>query len=69
MDKDSMNTESTEYSKSGSDAQSAHSPSAFDPNNTSPEGQMEADQIVSAVSSISVESKGFLSVVSRSRQV
>lgn len=36
-DKDSLNPQSTEYSKSGSDDQAAHSDAAFNPNKTSPE--------------------------------
>jgi len=40
--RDEMNTESTEYSKSGSDAQSAaQQEAAFEKGNTSPEGEME----------------------------
>lgn len=36
-DKDSINTTSNEYSKSGSDDAAAHTDAAFDPNQTSPE--------------------------------
>lgn len=37
QDKDSLKPVSTEYSKSGSDDEAAHSDAAFDPNKTSPE--------------------------------
>ena len=37
QDKDSIQTTSTEYSKSGSDDAVAHTDAAFDPNETSPE--------------------------------
>lgn len=36
-DKDSINTSSNEYSKSGSDDAAAHTDAAFDPSQTSPE--------------------------------
>lgn len=36
-DKDSINTTSNEYSKSGSDDEAAHTDAAFNPNQTSPE--------------------------------
>jgi hypothetical protein len=36
-DKDSMKITSNEYSKSGSDAEAAHTDAAFDPSQTSPE--------------------------------
>lgn len=36
-DKDSMDTSPTEYSKSGSDSEAAHTDAAFNPNKTSPE--------------------------------
>ncbi|KAF1925993.1 uncharacterized protein M421DRAFT_7494 [Didymella exigua CBS 183.55] len=36
-DKDSINTSSNEYSKSGSDDAAAHTDAAFNPNQTSPE--------------------------------
>lgn len=39
LDKDAMNTSSNEYSKSAGDAEVAHTDAAFDPGNTSPEGQ------------------------------
>jgi len=39
QDKDSINTNPTEYSKSGGDPSSAQMDTAFDPNTTSPEGQ------------------------------
>ena len=40
MDKDAMNTSSNEYSKTGEgDAGAAHTSKAFDPGDTSPEGQ------------------------------
>ncbi len=43
QDKDSINTEATEYSKSGSDDQSARNQdAAFDPDVTSPEGEKDA---------------------------
>jgi len=39
QEKDSINTSSNEYSKSGSDGDAASSGAAFDPGNTSPEGE------------------------------
>lgn len=39
QDKDSMDTNPTEYSKSGGDPMTAQTDTAFDGNNTSPEGQ------------------------------
>ena len=39
QDKDSMNVEPNEYSKTGSDSQAAHKQDAFDPNTTRPEEQ------------------------------
>jgi hypothetical protein len=42
QDKDSINTEATEYTKSGTDdGAAAQEEAAFDPNNTSPEGEMK----------------------------
>lgn len=41
MDREKMNTESNEYSKSGSDAKSAQEDAAFDPSTTSPESQKQ----------------------------
>lgn len=37
QDKDSLDPQSTEYAKSGSDDSAAHSQAAFDPNQTKPE--------------------------------
>lgn len=46
MDKDSINTTSTEYSKSGGgDAGAAQTDHAFDPSSTSPEGQTSSEQV------------------------
>ncbi|KAB8346367.1 hypothetical protein FH972_023409 [Carpinus fangiana] len=43
MDKDALNPESNEFSKTGGgDQAAAHEPEAFDPNNTTPEGQEAA---------------------------
>jgi len=39
MDKDSINTRTTEYSKTGGDDAVAHESEAFDPSQTTPEGQ------------------------------
>jgi hypothetical protein len=55
MDKDKMNTGSTEYAKTGSDAQTAHSDQAFDPDTTRPETEkskegQEVDQKTGGVS-------------------
>ena len=47
QDKDSINTESTEYSKTGGDQQSAHSKAAFDPNTTDPDQQVNEAEGVS----------------------
>ena len=50
-DKDSINRESTEYSKSGTDDEAAAmNDAAFDPSKTSPEEQMETAGKESAVS-------------------
>lgn len=38
-DRESVNAEPAEYAKSGSDAQAAHSDTAFDPNETRPEAE------------------------------
>ena len=43
--KDSLNPRSTEYSKSGSDNEAAQTEEAFDPSNTSPEGQASAQEM------------------------
>lgn len=45
QDKDSINTDSNEYSKSGGDKAAAHSDTAFDPNETRPE-QEEVSRII-----------------------
>lgn len=42
MDRSTLRPERTEYSKSGTDNEVAGHPSAYDPSNTSPEGQTEA---------------------------
>ncbi|KAL2012364.1 hypothetical protein VTN00DRAFT_5082 [Thermoascus crustaceus] len=42
MDRSTLRPERTEYSKSGTDDEVAGHPSAYDPSNTSPEGQTEA---------------------------
>lgn len=44
QDKDSMNTEPNEYSKSGSDSQAAHTSAAFDPSKTTPEESEAASE-------------------------
>lgn len=44
MDKDSMNTTSTEYSKSGGDQQASQDGTAFDPSKTSPESQLGQEE-------------------------
>ncbi|PVH98888.1 hypothetical protein DM02DRAFT_615468 [Periconia macrospinosa] len=41
QDKDSLDPQSNEYSKSGSDQAAASSSAAFDPNTTSPEGEQQ----------------------------
>ena len=46
LDKDSINTTSTEYSKTGAgDSGAAHTDKAFDPQDTSPGGQHEASRV------------------------
>ena len=41
QDKHSINTETTEYSKSGTDNSATHDNVAFDPKKTSPEGEKD----------------------------
>lgn len=41
-DRESINTESSEHTKSGTDAAAAQSEEAYDPNKTSPEAEVES---------------------------
>ncbi|KAI9673048.1 MAG: hypothetical protein M1817_003212 [Caeruleum heppii] len=59
QDKDSINTEATEYSKSGTDDQAAHEDqAAFDPNQTAPETEKQTADQESGVSQRQSASKG-----------
>lgn len=60
MDKDSLKPEASEYSKSGSDDQASAKAedTAFDPSNTSPEGQHDAAGAESGGDSVRVDRRG-----------
>jgi hypothetical protein len=45
QDKDSIDATPTEYSKSGTDADSAHSSTAFDPSQTKPETEKNSSEV------------------------